>query len=176
MPKIPHRGWIILMQDFTENFTFNRIHKRFMVIYDSDDMRKVWKKVRSQWKKETGEKLPKRFRKYPEIWVQLNLWIEEKIAKFVAKGGEDISFLNKADLKERGWDEKILKLIYPNPDKKVYLGRGRNAYYYNAGRLGELEDSEEFIEYISQKIERGRKREASKLAKAKRALDLEFVG
>ncbi len=154
--------------DLLTNFTFNRIHKRFMVIYDLDDMRKVWKKVSSEWKKYKGEKLPKRFKKYPEIWAELNYWIEEKISKFVADGGEDVNYLNKADLKERGWDEKILKSLYPNPDKRIYLGRGRWAYYYNAGRLGELEDSEEFIEYVEVKLERKRKREMSKLAKSKK--------
>jgi hypothetical protein len=139
-----------------------------MVIYDSADMRYVWKKVRSEWKKYKGEKLPKRFGKYPEIWVELNHWIEDKINEFVANGGEDINYLNKADLKTRGWDDKILLRLYPNPDKKVYLGRGRHAYYYNGGSINELEDSEEFIEYISIKLERKRKRELSKLAKNKK--------
>jgi hypothetical protein len=61
---------------------------------------------------------------------------------------------------ERGWDNKLLELLYPNPDKVMYLGRGRYAYYYNGTKTGELEDTEEFIEYISAKLERKRKREA----------------
>lgn len=161
----------------TTDFTFNRIHKRFMVIYDLADMRKVWKKVASEWKKYKGEKLPKRFSKYPEIWIELNHWIEEKIEQFVKEGGVDINFYNKADLKARGWDEKLLKNLYSKPDKVVYLGRGRHAYYYNGTRVGELEDSEEFIEYIAQKLEKKRRRELSKLAKDKKNLGFgsEFV-
>jgi hypothetical protein len=154
-----------LDRDYTSNYTFNRIHKRFMVLYDSGDMRYVWKKVRSDWKKEFKTKLPKRFRKYPETWQELNLWIEERIEKSVQKGGEDIEYLNKADLLQRGWDNKLLERLYPEPDKKVYLGRGRNAYYYNGANLNLLEDSEEFIDYISQKLERKRKRESAKKAK-----------
>jgi len=155
-----------LENDFDEsNFTFNRIHKRFMVLYDSADMRYVWKKVRSDFKKATKEKLPKRFKKYPEIWVELNIWVEGRIAEFVKKGGADINYLNKADLKERGWDEKLLKLLYPKPEKVVYLGRGRYAYYYNGQKLGELEDTEEFIEHTYLKLERKRKREAAKANK-----------
>jgi hypothetical protein len=152
--------------EYGKNFTFNRIHKRFMVLYESDDMRKVWKKVRSEWKKYKGEKLPKRFKKYPEIWVELNEWIEDKITQFVTDGGEDVHYLNKADLKLRGWDDKILLLLYPKPDKKLYLGRGRYAYYYNGTNVGELEDNEEFIEHITTKLERKRKRELAKLAKS----------
>ena len=154
--------------DYSTDFTFNRIHKRFMVLYESVDMRLVWKKVRSEWKKYKGEKLPKRFKKYPEIWQELNEWVESKIAKFVAEGGEDINYLNKADLKLRGWDDKILLILYPKPDRNVYLGRGRHAYYYDGGRINELEDSEDFIEYITAKLERKRKRELSKLAKSKK--------
>ncbi len=149
-------------KDYTEDYTFNRIHKRFMVLYDSADMRYVWKKVRSDWKKEFKSKLPKRFRKYPETWQELNEWIEERISEKVKAGGEDIQYLNKSDLIERGWDNKLLERLYPKPDKVVYLGRGRYAYYYNSSNLYELEDSEDFIEYISAKLERKRKREASK--------------
>jgi hypothetical protein len=161
------------MSDFVEHeygsdFTFNRIHKRFMVLYDADDMRKVWKKVRSEWKKYKGEKLPKRFKKYPEIWIELNHWIEDKISKFVADGGEDVHYLNKSDLKLKGWDDKILLLLYPKPDKNLYLGRGRHAYYYNGTHVGELEDCEEFIEHITLKLERKRKRELAKLSKSKK--------
>lgn len=148
--------------DYTTEMNFNRIHKRFMVLYDSADMRYVWKKVRSDWKKEFKTKLPKRFKKYPEIWQELNEWIEERILEKVENGGEDIDYLNKADLLERGWDNKILEKLYPTPDKVVYLGRGRYAYYYNASNLYELEDSEEFIEYIALKLERKRKREQAK--------------
>jgi len=151
--------------EITPSFNFNHIHKRFMVIYNLSDMRRVWKKVASDWKKDKGFKLPKRFKKYPEIWAELNIWLEDKIAKFVEEGGQDIVFYNKADLKTRGWDEKLLKILYPTPDKVVYLGRGRHAYYYNGRRLGELEDSEDFIEYIAMKLERKRKRELSKSAK-----------
>jgi hypothetical protein len=142
--------------------TFNHIHKRFMVIYHLSDMRRVWKKVRSEWKKETKTELPKRFKKYPEVWSQLNIWIEEKIKTFVNEGGQDIVFYNKADLKDRGWDEKLIKLLYPNPDKVIYLGRGRYAYYYNGTNLGEIEDSEDFIEYIAIKLEKKRKRDGKK--------------
>lgn len=140
----------------------NHIHKRFMVVYHLSDMRRVWKKVRSDWMADTGEKLPKRFKKYPEIWARLNTWIEEKIAKYVAEGGEDIAYLNKADIKTRGWDEKIIQLLYPTPDKEVYLGRGRHAYYYNQSRVNELEDSEDFIEYIAAKLERQARRGSRK--------------
>lgn len=153
------------IEEIKANFTFNRIHKRFMVLFDSSDMRYVWKKVRSLWKKEKKIKLPKRFKKYPEIWQELNIWVEEKVTEYVENGGEDINYLNKADLKERGWDEKILKLLYPKPDKAVYLGRGRYAYYYNANKLSDLEDSEEFIEHTYLKLERKRKREAKKAQK-----------
>jgi hypothetical protein len=148
--------------DYTSEYNFNRIHKRFMVLYDSADMRYVWKKVRSDWKKVFKTKLPKRFKKYPDFWQELNEWIEERIADKVANGGEDIEYLNKADLIKRGWDNKLLEKLYPNPDKVVYLGRGRYAYYYNASNLYELEDGEEFIEYISAKLERKRKREQAK--------------
>jgi hypothetical protein len=148
--------------------TFNAIHKRFVVLYKSTDMRRIWKKVRTEFEQETGIELPKRFKKYPELFTQLADWIEKNIAEFVAKGGEDIAFYNKADLLERGWDNKLLIKLYPAPDKVLYLGRGRYAYYYNGTKIGELEDSEEFIEYIAEKLERKRKREASKIAKEKR--------
>jgi hypothetical protein len=140
----------------------NHIHKRLMVIYNLSDMRSVWKKVRSEWKKETKIELPKRFRKYPEIWEELNIWVEDKIAKYVEEGGEDINYLNKADLKPRGWDDKIIAQIYPAPDKVIYLGRGRHAYYYNGARVSELEDSEEFINYISEKLEKQERRKSAK--------------
>ncbi len=165
----------LLRLSYTQDFTFNRIHKRFMVIYESDDMRKVWKKVRSEWKKYKGEKLPKRFKKYPEIWVELNQWIEEKISQFVLAGGEDVNYLNKANLKERGWDDKLLLLLYPKPDKMLYLGRGRHAYYYSGRRVGELEDSEEFINHIELKLERKRKREMAKLGKTNNGFGSEFI-
>jgi hypothetical protein len=152
------------MSDLPTNF--NHIHKRFMVIYNLSDMRRVWKKVRSEWKKETKTELPKRFKKYPEIWQDLNIWIERKIDKFVADGGQDVMYYNKSDLKERGWDAKILLRLYPEPDKVVYLGRGRYAYYYDGTRLGELEDGDEFLTHISAKLERQRKREESKNKKA----------
>jgi hypothetical protein len=145
--------------------TFNHIHKRFMVLYDSDDMRKVWKKVRSQWKKEFTTILPKRFKKYPEEWLRLNTWIESKIQKLVEDGGRDVVYYNKADLKPRGWGEKLIKKLYPTADKILYLGRGRYAYYYDGERLGEIEDGDEFLEYISSKLERKRKRYLNKLAK-----------
>lgn len=154
--------------DYTNNFNFNRIHKRFMVLYDSNDMRKVWKKVRSSYKKHTKQELPKRFKKHPEIWQNLNEWIESCIQEQVEDGSiEDIAYLNKADLIARGWDAKLLNLLYPKPDKQVYLGRGRYAYYYHGGKIAELEDSEEFIEYIANKLERKRIRDAKSLAKNK---------
>jgi hypothetical protein len=165
-------------EDYTYDFTFNRIHKRFMVLYDSTDMRYVWKKVRSDFKKEFKVKLPKRFRKYPELWNELNNWIEKRILDQVEAGGDDTEYLNKADLIERGWDNKLLELIYPEPDKRVYLGRGRYAYYYDGKRVGELEDTEEFIEYIAAKLERKRKREAAKRAREARnqGFGTEFIG
>ena len=149
----------------TPNVTFNHIHKRFMVLYNLSDMRKVWKKVGSDFKKENGIKLPKRFKNYPEIWEMLNSWVEAKISEYVLEGGEDIIFYNKADLKERGWDEKLFTLLYPNPDKKVYLGRGRYAYYYNGTKISEIEDTEDFIVYTTEKLERRRKREMLKKMK-----------
>lgn len=163
------------MIDYTEDFTFNRIHKRFMVLYDSGDMRYVWKKVRSDFKKAFKVKLPKRFRKYPELWVELNEWIEERILEKVREGGEDIQYLNKADLIARGWDKKLLDNLYPSPDRKVYLGRGRWAYYYNGTVVGQIEDSEEFIEYIAAKLERKRKRELAKKRKNTTSFGTEFV-
>ncbi len=148
-----------------QTIKFNHIHKRFMVLYDLTDMRQVWKAVARDWKVVYKTKLPKRFKAHPEIWQELNSWIEGRILGFVLSGGEDVMYYNKADLQARGWDDKILKILYPNPDKKVYLGRGRYAYYYHGTRLGELEDSEEFIEYIANKLERKRKRESARLAK-----------
>jgi hypothetical protein len=148
--------------DSAVNYTFNRIHKRFMVLYESNDMRYVWKKVASEWKKYKGEKLPKRFKKYPDIWIELNNWIEERIEKIVKNGGIDVEYLNKSDLNLRGWDNKILEVLYSIPDKKVYLGRGRYAYYYNASTVSQLEDSDEFIEYVAMKLERKRKRNRPK--------------
>jgi hypothetical protein len=145
--------------------TFNKIHKRFMVLYHLSDMRRVWKKVRSEFKKEFKTELPKRFKKYPEVWEQLNEWVEKRVAEFVAQGGEDVAYLNKADLKEHGWDETIIKALYPKPDKVIYLGRGRYAYFYNGSKVNELEDSEEFIEHVSRKLERKRKREEAKSRK-----------
>jgi hypothetical protein len=146
-----------------------------MVLYDSGDMRYVWKKVRSDFKKEFKVKLPKRFRKYPELWQELNEWIEQRIEQKVKDGAEDIPYLNKADLLERGWDTKILNMLYPEPDRKVYLGRGRWAYYYNGLRVGELEDTEDFIAYIAAKLERKRKRELAKANKTHSKFGTEFV-
>jgi hypothetical protein len=143
----------------------NYIHKRLMVLYHLSDMRRVWKKVRADWKKEFHTILPKRFKKYPETFLLLGEWIEGRISQLVLDGKEDIDYVNKSDLKERGWDDKIIKILYPNPDKIVYLGRGRYAYYYNGGRVGELEDSDEFLEHITIKLERKRKRENAKQAK-----------
>lgn len=154
--------------------TFNHIHKRFMVVYNLSDMRKVWTKVRSDFKKVNGEILPKRFGKYPELWIKLNSWIENKIAKFVLDGGIDITFYNKADLKLRGWDDKLINRLYPQPDKVIYLGRGRYAYYYNGAKLYQLEDGDEFLEYISAKLERKRKRESARLKKLNGALGTGF--
>lgn len=161
--------------DYTSDTTFNRIHKRFMVLYDSGDMRYVWKKVRSDFKKEFKIKLPKRFKKYPELWQELNEWIEQRIQKKVLDGGDDIQYLNKADLIERGWDKKLLDTLYPDPDRKVYLGRGRWAYYYNGTRVGEIEDTEGFIEYIAAKMDRKRKREAAKARKHQSTFGSEFI-
>lgn len=144
---------------------FNHIHKRFVLLYDGDDMRQIWKRVRREWKKEKKSKLPKRFGKYPEIWEELNIWIEEKIAKLVGSGQEDVTFYNKQDLKDRGWDDKIISILYPRPDRVIYLGRGRYAYYYNGNNVSELEDSEKFIEYISAKLERKEHRKQKKLAR-----------
>jgi hypothetical protein len=156
--------------------TFNHIHKRFMVVYNLSDMRRVWVKVRSDFKKDHGDILPKRFGKYPELWNKLNIWIENKISKIVLDGGIDITFYNKSDLKERGWDDKLIRKLYPIPDKVIYLGRGRYAYYYNGEKLYELEDGDEFLEYISAKLERQRKRESSKLKKLNGALGTGFGG
>ena len=133
-----------------------------MVLYNLSDMRRVWKKVRSEWLMQTGIELPKRFKKYPEVWKDLNVWVEHKIAVFVANGGVDTEYLNKADLKSRGWDETLIAKLYPNPDKVMYLGRGRHAYYYNGAKVSELEDSEAFIEYIAEKLERKERRGAKR--------------
>lgn len=146
-------------------YNFNNIHKRFMVLYDISDMRLVWRKVRSHFKKENKIELPKRFVKYPKLWEMLNDWIEKKIKYFVDSGGKDIAYFNKSDLKDRGWDDKIILKLYPKPDKIVYLGRGRYAYYYNGTAIGELEDGDEFLEYITVKLERKRKRELYKINK-----------
>jgi hypothetical protein len=142
----------------TPNITFNHIHKRLMVIYPLSDMRRVWKKVRSIWKKETKTELPKRFKLYPQTWQDLNIWVEQKIQNFVLGGGLDIQYINKADLKTQSWDEKIIKTLYPEPDLKVYLGRGRYAYYYDQSKVDELQDGDIFIEYISAKLDKQRKR------------------
>jgi long-subunit acyl-CoA synthetase (AMP-forming) len=151
----------------TEFISFNHIHKRLMVLYNISDMRLVWKKVRSEFKKEFKVTLPKRFKKYPKLWEQLNIWIESRINQKVLGGGEDIKYFNKSDLKERGWSEKLIKLLYPNPDKVIYLGRGRYAYYYNGSRLGELEDSDEFIEEVARVLARKRRLQANKESKLK---------
>jgi hypothetical protein len=160
-------------------YNFNHIHKRFMVLYELSDMRQVWKKVRSEFKKENKIELPKRFQKYPELWEMLNDWMEQKITNFVKSGGEDVAFYNKSDLKLRGWDDKIILRLYPKPDKVMYLGRGRYAYYYSGTRLGELEDGDEFLEHITAKLERQRKRAISKSNKSKlisEKFGSEFVG
>ena len=145
------------MSEIKPIIKLNHIHKRLMVIYHLSDMRQVWKKVRSDWKKEFKEILPKRFGKYPETWNLLNEWVEVRIKKHVSEGGQDIIFHNKADLKDRGWDDKLIFKLYPKPDKIVYLGRGRHAYFYNGQNIDILEDSEEFIEYISAKMARKQK-------------------
>jgi hypothetical protein len=150
------------------NISYNQIHKRFVLLYKSTDMRRIWKKVRMEFTHEKGIELPKRFKKQPELFAQLTEWIEEKITILVENGGRDLAFLNKADLIQRGWDNKLLQLLYPNPDKILYLGRGRYAYYYDGDKINDLEDGDDFIEYIAGKIERKRKRENAKLAKEKK--------
>jgi hypothetical protein len=180
--NIKKKGKIVTVQTTSETETnskpviFNHIHKRFMVLYNLSDMRRVWAKVRSDFKKQFKLELPKRFGKYPELWLQLNLWIEGRISNVVLEGGTDITYYNKADLVERGWDNKIIMKLYPNPDKVIYLGRGRHAYYYNGERLYELEDGDEFLEYISAKLERQRKRESSRVAKLSGKLGVGFGG
>jgi hypothetical protein len=154
--------------------TFNHIHKRFMVVYNLSDMRRVWIKVRSDFKKDNSDILPKRFGRYPKLWTELNQWLENKINNFVLNGGVDVTYYNKADLKERGWDDKLINKLYPIPNKVIYLGRGRYAYYYNGSNLYELEDGDEFLEYISAKLDRKRKRESSKIKKLNRVLDAGF--
>jgi hypothetical protein len=155
----------IMTEVQTTSVTFNAIHKKFMVLYHLSDMRRVWKKVRSEFKKEFRVELPKRFKKYPKLWIMLNNWIDERLEKFESSGGKNIQYLNKADLKHHGWDEKIILLLYPKPDKVIYLGRGRYAYYYNGTLVNELEDGDEFIEYIANKLERKRKREEARARK-----------
>lgn len=140
------------------DFSRNQIHKRLVVLYASNDMRYIWKKLSSDWKKQFKTKLPKRFKKHPEIWTKLNEWMDQRIREYVLQGGQDTTYYNKSDILQKGWNAKILTKLYPEPDKKVYLGRGRYAYYYNAQTIHELEDTEEFIEYINAKINRIRKK------------------
>lgn len=140
---------------------YNQIHKKLALLYGNDfqDMREIWKQVRRDYRRECGARLPKSLKKNLDEFALLEEWVDTKI---VEAGQEDIYYLNKQDLKERGWNEKIIERLYPNPTYRIYLGRGRWAYYYNGTRASELEDSEEFIEYIDRKAKRksGQKKKA----------------
>jgi hypothetical protein len=136
---------------------YNQIHKKLVILYGSNftDMREVWKQVRRDYRKETKVILPKGLKKHPEVYAVFETWVETKISE---AGKSDVYYINKSDLKLRGWNDKIIEQLYPRPNYSMYLGRGRYAYYYDGLATGELEDSEEFIEYIAKKIARSRKR------------------
>ncbi|NJS40994.1 hypothetical protein HC766_01215 [Candidatus Gracilibacteria bacterium] len=129
----------------------NEIHKKLVVLYgsDFDRMKKIWKQVRSDYKEDVGSRLPLSLRKNPEKYEMFVSWVDNKIKE---ADREDLYYLNKADLMDRSWSEKIIQKLYPKPDYKMYLGRGRYAYYYNGTKIGELEDTEEFIDYITKKL------------------------
>jgi hypothetical protein len=136
---------------------YNQIHKKLIVIYGGvfTDMRELWKQVRRDFRKETHIILPKSLKKNPDEFALLMEWVETKIEN---EGKNDQYFLNKSDLVDRGWNTRIIEKLYPKPLYVLYLGRGRYVYYYDGNRASELEDSEDFIEYIEKKIERQRRR------------------
>ncbi len=131
--------------------SLNAIHKRLVVLYGDQfsKMKHIWSHVRREYYKENGARLPLSLRKNPGKFILLFEWVETKIAE---EGKEEIYFLNKQDMVERGWNDKLIMKLYPKPDYKMYLGRGRFAYYYNGTTVSELEDKEEFIEFITKKL------------------------
>ena len=149
---------------------YNLIHKKLMLLYGRDftDMRELWKQVRRDYRAATKVVLPRSLRKDMEKYLAFEAWIDERIE---ASPQRDLYYLNKSDLKVRGWSDVLLAKLYPKPDYKMYLGRGRYAYYYEGNRAGELEDSEEFIEHIARKLERQRRRSA----KSKDGFGSEFI-
>ena len=149
---------------------YNLIHKKLMLLYGDQftDMRELWKQVRREYRKETKVVLPRSLRKDMEKYLAFEAWVDARIE---ASAQRDLYYLNKSDLKVRGWSDALLEKLYPQPDHKMYLGRGRYAYYYEGTRAGELEDSEEFIEHIARKLERQRKRQA----KQKDGFGSEFI-
>lgn len=140
----------------------NQMHKRFVAFFTGDDMRIIWKKVRKMYKKDRKEELPKRFTKKWEAWENLQKWYENLVLEREKTGWVEKKYYNKQDLKNQGWDEKIIKILYPKPDRIMYLGRGRHAYYYDADLIHQMQDSEEFIEYIALKEERKMRKNARK--------------
>lgn len=135
---------------------YNRIHKRLVILYGEDftDMRELWKQVRRDYRAATKVILPKSLRKDLPKYEAFAAWVETRIE---ASPRRDLYYLNKTDLKARGWSEALLEKLYPRPDYKLYLGRGRFAYYYEGNRTGELEDSEEFIEFVAARLARKRR-------------------
>ena len=140
---------------------YNAIHKKLVVLYGSEfkDMRELWKHVRRQYRKDGHKALPKSLRKHPEEFQKFESWVDTQIT---SAHKQEQYFINKSDLKTRGWNERIIEQLYPKPDYKLYLGRGRWAYYYDGWAVGEREDSDEFIEYVAKKVARQQRLSAKK--------------
>ncbi len=132
---------------------FNQIHKKLVILYGDElqDMREIWKQVRRDYRQDCHTRLPKSLKKNPEEFALLEEWVNTKITE---AGQDYIYYLNKQDLKDRGWNDKLVEQLYPKPQYQIYLGRGCWAYYYNGTTVSELEDSEEFIQHIDKKAKR----------------------
>lgn len=122
--------------------TYNKIHKKLIVLYpEFNHISEIWDSARHDFKQSTNITLSVAIFKTPQLIPVFNSWVRAQMKK---KKLEHKEFVNKGDLKERGWNDKLINHYKLVPDKIIALGRGRKVYYYDIDRLVEMEVSEEF--------------------------------
>jgi len=130
-------------------FDFKILRQKVCTAYQTQDYESAWKQLKIDYQLEFGDTVPFPLEQNLEEYQIIINWLSQFIE---TNGLFELKLITRKQVLDLGWDEKILDILYSEPDFIKKKKGGFGVYYlYSESKIISFMDSDEFQEYIAAK-------------------------